>query len=162
MPRPMLPHRRCSSFRPPSSTVCAGPRPAPRPSGFLETGPTAPSDHGLALSFHGYSSTAHALGPAFLVSQAVSFVDLRDLVVTAFAEAGVRGAVLMYISALAWLALRWAARPRRRRLAALPRGIPAGRGLVRVLCAVSFVTLGLLLTVARSAGRSTFHSGARF
>lgn len=97
-----------------------------------------------------------------LLKQAVEIVDIRDVIATGLAEPAVPGILLLYLLALMWLALRWAARLRRRRSSGPSRGIPLGGGVLRLLCAAALLALGLLLTIARTAGRSTFHSGARF
>ena len=88
-------------------------------------------------------------------------VGLARFLLAALQDQAILGVLPLYALAFAWLTHRWMPRGRPHRLT-LSRGSHLGGGLLRLLGAVLFLALGLFLAVTRSAGRSTFHSGARF
>ena len=95
------------------------------------------------------------------LEQAAEAVEIAELFRAMVEDPALWGVLPLYLSAFAWLAHRWTtrSRPRRRRLS---RGLRIGAGFLHFLSAVAFLGLGTLVAVARAAGRSTFHSGARF
>ena len=97
-----------------------------------------------------------------VLKQAVGAAEARDVAAALIADPGVLGVVALHLLAFTWLAHRFTARSRSRRRSRLHQGARVAGGLFWLLGAVVFLALGLLLAVARSAGRSTFHSGARF
>jgi hypothetical protein len=97
-----------------------------------------------------------------LLKHAAGAVEIHDSFLVSLADPAVLGTSLMYLLAFAWLAYRLAPRYRAGCRRHLRHSARAGGGLLRLVGAVVFLAVGLFLAVARSAGRSTFHSGARF
>lgn len=95
------------------------------------------------------------------LKQGAEAVEATRLLTAVLKDPATLGVLPLYLAASAWLAHRLTTRrrPCRRRLS---RARAPEVGLLRFLSAVAFLALGLLLAVARTAGRSTFHSWARF
>lgn len=95
------------------------------------------------------------------LEQAAEAVEVAKLFRAMLEDPALLGVLPLYLLAFARLAHRWTTRrrPRRRRIS---QGLRLGAGLLHLLGAVALLALGLILAVARAAGRSTFHSGARF
>ena len=85
----------------------------------------------------------------------------EGLAVTRVADPAALPFLLLYLLAALWL-VRRAMVPRCRRGSRSSLGLGVAGGLLRLLGVVATLTLGLLVAVAKTAGRSTFHSGARF
>ena len=95
------------------------------------------------------------------INHAVEAVAAAKLLNTMLEEPAVLGVLPLYLVALAWLGHRWTTGRQPRRWSR-SHGFHLGAGPLRLLTAVAALAVGLLIAVARAAGRSTFHSGARF
>lgn len=97
-----------------------------------------------------------------LMNEIAEALQIPDLFVAPGVNADLVIIVPLYAIAFAWLAYCWTRRHRPVHRHCLSLGARAVEGLLRPFSAVVFLALGLLVALARAAGRSTFYTGRRF
>jgi len=95
------------------------------------------------------------------LKQWAAAVEFAEPLTALLEDPSVLSVPALYLLACAWLVDRWVMRHRLRRRPP-SHGLRVGAGFLSSLSAAVLLVVGLLLAVARAAGRSTFHSGARF